>query len=193
MRGATLRRWQSRAGCNNFNPRTPCGVRPRRAGLTAFWLIISIHAPRAGCDAERLRLLALPEPDFNPRTPCGVRRGPRGRFDEHFILFQSTYPVRGATCVASAAASPPSYFNPRTPFGVRLRRVRCAGSRWYFNPRTPCGVRRASAPLRPHRAPISIHAPRAGCDDAGNPGRKGQTIFQSTHPVRGATRPARAI
>ena len=37
--------------CPHFNPRTPCGVRPRRAGC-----------------AHR------PADYFNPRTPCGVRR-----------------------------------------------------------------------------------------------------------------------
>ena len=73
-----------RAGCdrhlcdggvkaNDFNPRTPCGVRlpcrvqarhPRR---------ISIHAPRAGCDPSGRDHLPYTA-NFNPRTPCGVRR-----------------------------------------------------------------------------------------------------------------------
>ena len=34
----------------NFNPRTPCGVRPAPAGGLRGGLLISIHAPRAGCD-----------------------------------------------------------------------------------------------------------------------------------------------
>ena len=33
---------------------------------------ISIHAPRAGCDGVQ-RSEATPSNNFNPRTPCGVR------------------------------------------------------------------------------------------------------------------------
>ena len=35
---------------------------------------------------------------------------------------------------------------------------------------------------------ISIHAPREGCDDTSEQNRDDGTRFQSTHPVRGATR-----
>ena len=34
---------------------------------------------------------------------------------------------------------------------------------------------------------ISIHAPREGCDDPGSVAPKSPPLFQSTHPVRGAT------
>ena len=37
------------------------------------------------------------------------------------------------------------------------------------------------------RAGISIHAPRAGCDGAMPRSTQGKILFQSTHPVRGAT------
>ena len=78
----------------NFNPRSPCGERPRRrpdtpsasafqstlpvrgaTGVT-FRLLeihdISIHAPRAGSDNEKQH---DPHPlrHFNPRSPCGER------------------------------------------------------------------------------------------------------------------------
>ena len=36
---------------------------------------------------------------------------------------------------------------------------------------------------------ISIHAPREGCDDKGKTYVFDGVVFQSTHPVRGATRP----
>ena len=60
---------------------------------------ISIHAPLAGCDAAYFRWF-LRAGDFNPRTPCGVR--PFGAPDKnrHFA-FQSTHPLRGATCCAT--------------------------------------------------------------------------------------------
>ena len=35
-------------------------------------LLISIHAPRVGCDLMPQSHSALPS-HFNPRTPCGVR------------------------------------------------------------------------------------------------------------------------
>ena len=34
----------------NFNPRTPCGVRRQRRSPGSFRTLISIHAPRVGCD-----------------------------------------------------------------------------------------------------------------------------------------------
>ena len=56
-----------------------------------------------------------------------------------------------------------------------------------FNSRTPCGVRQDLQTEKITADKVSIHAPRAGCDD-----RKSQIIrannkFQFTHPVRGAT------
>ena len=56
----------------HFNPRTPCGVRPRR--------------PPRSATAD----------DFNPRTPCGVRPGV-GFAITSASEFQSTHPLRGAT------------------------------------------------------------------------------------------------
>ena len=102
--------------------------------------------------------------------------------------FQSTHPLRGATgrdghwhgsrtisihaplagcdvldCIQTRVTP---HFNPRTPCGVR-RRI-CAingGNKKDFNPRTPCGV-------RPYSSIKSIT----------------KLIFQSTHPLRGATK-----
>ena len=59
---------------------------------------------------------------------------------------------------------PSGHFNPRTPYGVRRRRDYHATAKQYFNPRTPYGVR-----------PFSwLMACRI-------------ILFQSTHPLRGAT------
>ena len=84
-----------------------------------------------------------------------------------------------------------------------------------FNPRTPCGVRRRlsaramssisisiHAPLagcdkdvrqrQQKRVNISIHAPLAGCDPhVSRSPHSAPFIFQSTHPLRGATYPQR--
>ena len=82
-------------------------------------------------------------PYFNPRTPCGVR------------------PWKIETQVGGRPD-----FNPRTPCGVRRGTLsgRPCGP-WNFNPRTPCGVRLFKRPQSTRRYPISIHAPRVGCDD----------------------------
>ena len=169
----------------NFNPRTPCGVRP------------VLQA------AHRTQLLY-----FNPRTPCGVRHvhvGSCSLVQE----FQSTHPVWGATICTRLHLRHGKYFNPRTPCGVRqlggcksgvhrhfnprtpcgVRHVekRTTASHTHFNPRTPCGVRRTSWRRAPFWITISIHAPRVGCDPLSCPCQLQRHQFQSTHPVWGAT------
>ena len=171
---------------NNFNPRTPRGVRLVQNFEKFASYFISIHAPREGCDVCV--------------TLCKYVQA----------RFQSTHPARGAT-LSSIKTNPLRWdFNPRTPRGVRLQLPALKVLVHDFNPRTPRGVRRfifwvkfifyikfqsthpARGATRRRRAPreeegISIHAPREGCD-----GRLWYTIdvvegFQSTHPARGAT------
>ena len=124
--------------------------------------LISIHAPRAGCDRRSPRRYHQ-DGHFNPRTPCGVRRFPSRR-SMNGPRFQSTHPVRGATRGGTTETLLSQNFNPRTPCGVRRREASCKCGRWHFNPRTPCGVRpRNRRKFYP------------------------KFRFQSTHPVRGAT------
>ena len=95
LAGCDQRRPRSRITINNFNPRTPCGVRlrfdrvlrrapvfqsthPLRGATFAgryvvFRFFISIHAPLAGCDTL-VQQGSKFNNNFNPRTPCGVRR-----------------------------------------------------------------------------------------------------------------------
>ena len=102
--------------------------------------------------------------DFNPRTPCGVRQHP-------VVLFITTL----------------SNFNPRTPCGVRPCSRLPMHTALHFNPRTPCGVRRCRACCGGGGLNISIHAPLAGCDFINHNGEFIAHLFQSTHPLRGAT------
>ena len=123
---------------------------------------ISIHAPRAGCDARQsLRRLLLCK--FQSTHP--VRGATQYLLGNGAVFgFQSTHPVRGATRSAAAAVVYATDFNPRTPCGVRrLTRFRLT-TRENFNPRTPCGVRLQHGQPGNARGCISIHAPRAGCD-----------------------------
>ena len=123
-----------------FNPRTPCGVRLVPSPSVTFQSIISIHAPRAGCDAQLSGSGAL-------------------------------------LCISIHA--------PRA--GCDLLTDGIGGALQDFNPRTPCGVRRHMPARASPRSAISIHAPRAGCDLALACVLPRHLLFQSTHPVRGAT------
>ena len=101
---------------------------------------------------------------FNPRSPCGERpRRARVFYDQ-------------------------GRFNPRSPCGERLCGRRDCPRFQSFNPRSPCGERPTLAASVGVIGDVSIHAPRAGSalykkfSPAIPPG------FQSTLPVRGATR-----
>ena len=169
---------------------------------------ISIHAPRAGCDHSRVNIkLNLEISIHAPRAGCDLTKAV---IIEALGGFQSTHPVRGATTYSAALGTTLDNFNPRTPCGVRPQSESIGRRRLEnFNPRTPCGVRRLLRRHRLRKLPISIHAPRAGCDILTprkktlfmhfNPrtpcGVRQKCIviyqlsrkFQSTHPVRGAT------
>ena len=146
---------------------------------------ISIHAPHAGCDATffdffyvdvkfqsthpmRGATRSASSACFSPRISIHAPHAGcdpafrRIRFDSP--LFQSTHPMRGATQLLTAQDSYNFNFNPRTPCGVRLSIFGRTVGTLDFNPRTPCGVRRF-----PSRR------------------RRETGLFQSTHPMRGAT------
>ena len=163
MRGATRSYSTTKRICCHFNPRTPCGV--RRDLYNQKWdkLIISIHAPHAGCDDIYLPQIRR-QRDFNPRTPCGVRRG--------------------NTCFCS----PMLDFNPRTPCGVRrvifVTKLKSVGN---FNPRTPCGVRRLHLSMSWIAAKFQSTHPMRGATFFAAIFTLNWIGFQSTHPMRGAT------
>ena len=93
--GATME-IQRRVFCfSNFNPRTPCGVRPHSNLYRNRDKSISIHSPRVGCDSSSGSHQSEHR-DFNPRTPCGVRPM-RLHISMLSARFQSTHPVWGAT------------------------------------------------------------------------------------------------
>ena len=125
--------------------------------------------------------------NFNPRTPCGVRRsfsihcsasygisihaplagcdGSRAGSCTRRTSFQSTHPLRGATG-ASAQKTAQITISIHAPLaGCDVRGYQQALPHDDFNPRTPCGVRPSTAKLSGFRR-----------------------TFQSTHPLRGATK-----
>ena len=140
-------------------------MRPRPERFVPAAHPISIHAPLAGCDSSGWAR-AWAYRHFNPRTPCGVR------------LSHNAFSLNNR------------YFNPRTPCGVRLSLTICNSSRQSdFNPRTPCGVRRTQVA---HEVAAHHHfKPRTPCGVRRRVRAARRTPscrFQSTHPLRGATR-----
>ena len=122
-----------------FNPRTPCGVR-RCACARKAPQRISIHAPLAGCDQAGMLVFAA------------------------IVLFQSTHPLRGATCLRTLYSLLSRFQSTHPLRGATLSLDVLWLAAGYFNPRTPCGVR------PPIRSMMTVSA-----------------LFQSTHPLRGAT------
>ena len=97
-----------------------------------------------------------------PLAGCDRIKSPYGYST---CAFQSTHPLRGATLRQRHRRRQRQHFNPRTPCGVRRSGAGSRPAGRDFNPRTPCGVRRLSGEL-------------AQVD---------RLLFQSTHPLRGAT------
>ena len=189
-----------------FNPRAPCGARRRkRCRLTRS----SRFNPRAPCGA---RPSAARPPcrrrRFNPRAPCGAQLI---LFTSKSIIsmFQSTRPVRGATAAQEEARKALEFQSTRPVRGATMVRGRPPACLPFQSTRP---VRGATVLHLRHEilAVVSIHAPRAGRDPiAGNSvprryrfnprapcgARLGLLAvaiaakkFQSTRPVRGATR-----
>ena len=149
-------------------------------------LLVSIHAPREGCDSIR-KDVGNSLQSFNSRTPGGVRPSCFQRF-LRLKRFQFTHPGRGATSSATSAYTPTTSFNSRTPGGVRLiGRTTLLRREMGFNSRTPGGVRHLEVFAWRGRQRVSIHAPREGCDHKLVCTLCTVKTFQFTHPGRGAT------
>ena len=101
----------------DFNPRTPCGVRLRRATtFTSTQEFQSTH-PLRGATGFYNR---VPAPRrFQSTHPLrGATRNTSAQAVN--FAFQSTHPLRGATQATTPAIGRSTDFNPRTPCGVRL-------------------------------------------------------------------------
>ena len=185
LRGATSDGIDLKSRLEYFNPRAPCGARPRWRRYRVTRRGISTHAPLAGRDSRAISMRA----DiiyFNPRAPCGARlsfpwlnvtivyfnpRAPCGARPRRDLpttatfIFQPTRPLRGAT-VTNGGKITDMHFNPRAPCGARLLGASFCGKDTRFQP---------TRPLRGATSEGDICA--------------GKTQFQPTRPLRGATQP----
>ena len=183
MRGATGAGSPGRFFQSDFNPRAPCGARPRQ-DLRGH--LCGLHFnPRAPCGARRV-VIAAPHhrPVISIHAP---HAGRDSRSDSHSgqqHLFQSTHPSRGATAdkVTERLRHEISIHAPHAGRDTRWSSV--GSARADFNPRAPCGARRHPQSHPAGSGAISIHAPHAGRDDFSNASQVGGALFQSTRPVR---------
>ncbi len=186
VRGATGSRSCWPPSQCHFNPRTPRGVRlaPHAGGGAA--ILISIHAPREGCDTINQLRMAF-QIQFQSTHPARGATSNDKRLEADELLFQSTHPARGATVCRRATMDVFTCFNPRTPRGVRPRRS--AKPSWPLPFQSTHPARGATGDHRDGRraGAISIHAPREGCDYDAMYEVLTAPVFQSTHPARGAT------
>ena len=161
VRGATLRMNTYRGNLYNFNPRTPCGVRRKQPLISGLPDCISIHAPRAGCDCNCDNQVGRTWISIHaPRAGCDLYTFPR-----HLSFLISIHA-------------------PRAGCDNGLRRVISSSVISIHAPRAGCDTPSISISKSPR---ISIHAPRAGCDYYCQAEETCFVLFQSTHPVRGAT------
>ena len=123
---------------------------------------ISIHAPLTGSDPP-IEILGSFRGNFNPRSPYG-ERPPKFWSPLNSCGFQSTLPLRGATCPVFLVPFP-DWISIHAPL---------TGSDGVVN-------------FAPANGAISIHAPLTGSDPRYNIHQKRPQQFQSTLPLRGAT------
>ena len=141
VRGATSFSRAAFAGSCYFNPRSPCGERRGAGRRIRGNRLISIHAPRAGSDIQKLAFLS-DSLGFQSTLPVrGATQRQKNRWELFYISihapragsdanldsmpplrlsrFQSTLPVRGATMQLEIIVTTRRDFNPRSPCGER--------------------------------------------------------------------------
>ena len=184
LRGATMKRASRR-------PKSCISIHAPLTGSdpSGFLLFrnfhISIHAPLTGSDHPSSRRCWNPG-DFNPRSPYGERLS---SFVFSFIssVFQSTLPLRGATC-RGLDSTCTGTFQSTLPLRGATFFIGRNGTMEVFQSTLP--LRGATGlPLLPRPvASISIHAPLTGSDVDFTVDIQLLGGFQSTLPLRGATR-----
>ena len=128
---------------------------------------VSIHAPHAGRDLDST-IGGRAYTRFNPRAPCGARQR-SCVYSSAPESFQSTRPMRGATVARNGADCHQGVSIHAPHAGRDASNCTVCAIPACFNPRAPCGARLDDR----HVAVIA-------------------RVFQSTRPMRGATRPSAA-
>ena len=148
---------------SSFNSRTPGGVRRLDSSSVLVSLLVSIHAPREGCDSARQTQWRCGW-CFNSRTPGGVRLLSLLRLTLT-DLFQFTHPGRGATSLEILSCHRHWTFqftHPGRGATLVYTPANLVGFTFQF---THPGRGATLLSLRQNTLSyVSIHAPREGCD-----------------------------
>ena len=105
----------------NFNPRAPYGARPAKDTDATANQQISIHAPHTGRDLNPYKLIFV-FGKFQSTRPIRGATCIRLRKLRPALIFQSTRPIRGATRITANIAKIAINFNPRAPYGARQQK-----------------------------------------------------------------------
>ena len=147
---------------------------------------VSIHAPLAGRDDRAGRRRNRPN-GFNPRAPCGARR------DQHGLCRQQRRFNPRAPCgarptgeVMEGTANAVSIHAPLAGRDARSRRSKHR-SDTRFNPRAPCGARQTDRRSSPKPLRFQSTRPLRGATRFTRITLSALSTFQSTRPLRGAT------
>ena len=170
---------------DDFNPRSPCGERLTPVDLIGTTILISIHAPLAGNDADYLESAEVSSISIH---------APLAGNDLFFFcccndsgIFQSTLPLRGTTVMATLD-DPAALISIHAPLaGNDAVLVSQSPAHGDFNPRSPCGERPSSS--IPSSSMMPYFNPRSPCGErlCWTTAHMQQAIFQSTLPLRGTT------
>ena len=139
LRGATSWRFQFLSRSADFNPRTPCGVRPGLESISLPQSTFQSTHPLRGATAifNRVEFDTFTFQSTHPLRGATKTRRRLGRS----LIFQSTHPLRGATYVGDRLWTPSRFQSTHPLRGATIRDNAEFG--------VYC---------------ISIHAPLAGCD-----------------------------
>ena len=174
-----------RGGGGHFNPRSPHGERLRGRDAPTRAVVISIHAPRTGSDADaRLPVIQLDISIHAPRTGSDLMASCVSAFATEF---QSTLPARGATEAMDYVEYLTVFQSTLPARGATIPYADALRNMTNFNPRSPHGERRVRRAVSGDGDVISIHAPRTGSDTLWQILQADTPEFQSTLPARGAT------
>ena len=147
---------------NYISIHTPLAGSDIAALRNADFQVISIHTPLAGSDGYGSSQ-SSPERNFNPHSPCGERRGLAEMLE---VLDISIHTPLAGSDVDMLDINDIHVISIHTPLaGSDRKTLKTSANSWNFNPHSPCGERPAT---------VTLFFP--------------DTLFQSTLPLRGATR-----
>ena len=169
---------------DDFNPRTPCGVRQFQSRFYQYSARFQSTHPMRGATplSFAISIFVL---NFNPRTPCGVRQfcWPQGRLPSQISIHAphagcDEGGVRVTFSILISIHAPHA--------GCDVKDVQEPTQYKDFNPRTPCGVRPREDIRELKRLEFQSTHPMRGATPTAET-RSRRSVFQSTHPMRGAT------